>query len=132
MHVKDFDNWNTRKKELQDNRPPTFKEREIWWCSIGTNVGCETDGKGEEFRRPVLIIKKYNNSQALILPLSSKIKENFYSYTFELKGKRQNVLLSQPKVIDTRRLTKILGRTTPTQFNKILEAFYRTMPQIKK
>ena len=47
-------------------RKPLFKEGEIWWCSIGLNVGDEEYGKGPFFQRPVLIFKKFTkNSENL-------------------------------------------------------------------
>lgn len=44
---KDFDQWNSEKKGLEISGPESlqFHEREIWWCSIGINLGDEHDGK---------------------------------------------------------------------------------------
>ena len=51
---KDFDNWNTRKKDLHaKKRYPTFKEREVWWCYVGTNIGHEIDGPGVTVYSPL-------------------------------------------------------------------------------
>lgn len=46
---KDFDGWNIKKKEINSkfHKPPMFKERDIWWISVGINVGFEEDGKHE-------------------------------------------------------------------------------------
>lgn len=58
---KDFDVWNNKKKELNNAVFNSYVHaREIWWCSIGINVGDEEDGKNSMFERPVLIIKKFN------------------------------------------------------------------------
>ena len=44
---KDFDNWNIQKKRAQAIKErPMFKEREVWWCTLGVNIGDEQDGKG--------------------------------------------------------------------------------------
>jgi len=63
MHKKDFAGWNTLKQNL-DNRQnasvPTIEEREIWWCSIGINVGDEEDGHNALYNRPVLVVRKFN------------------------------------------------------------------------
>jgi len=37
-----------------------FREREIWWASLGANIGYEQDGKHENFERPVLVLKKFS------------------------------------------------------------------------
>ena len=69
---KDFDNWGVVKKRLNCIRNlRTFNEREIWWCSVGLNIGYEIYGKNELFNRPVLIIKKFSSSIFLGLPLTS-------------------------------------------------------------
>jgi mRNA interferase MazF len=52
--------WFIQKAELaaKEHHPPYFKNGEIWWCSIGENIGSEMYGKGEFYRRPVLVIRK--------------------------------------------------------------------------
>lgn len=46
-YQKDFDSWNQKKKIVnnKEHLSPLFKERDIWWLSIGINVGFEEDGK---------------------------------------------------------------------------------------
>ena len=57
--MKNFDQWNEVKKETDTNVAlPLFKEREIYNAKIGENIGFEQSGKGDEFVRPVLILKK--------------------------------------------------------------------------
>lgn len=55
---KDFEVWTKIKKEshLKENRI-LFKERDVWWCRLGVNIGDEEDGKGDSFLRPVLYKK---------------------------------------------------------------------------
>ena len=61
---KDFDKWNEKKKQIDAKGcGPFFHEREIWWSSLGFNVGFEQDGKGEKFGRPVLVFKQENYSE---------------------------------------------------------------------
>ena len=73
---KDFQKWHTKKTEIERSNDIRifFHEREVWWCTIGSNVGFEQDGKGEKFARPVLIFKKFNKEIFWALPLSTKIK----------------------------------------------------------
>ena len=68
MYHKDFDSWNTEKKQLEEFGPDVliFHEREIWWCSIGVNLGDEQDGKNELFERPVLVVRKFNRKLAWV------------------------------------------------------------------
>lgn len=37
---KDFDSWNDIKKNLDGKaKDMLFKEREVWWCNLGLNIG---------------------------------------------------------------------------------------------
>jgi hypothetical protein len=39
---KDFPGWHRHKEQLHaQHQTPTFQEREIWWCSVGVNIGHE-------------------------------------------------------------------------------------------
>ena len=55
-----FDQWNEVKKNLHQKEKEVefFKEKQIWWCSVGQNLGSESYGKGATFSRPVLVFKK--------------------------------------------------------------------------
>ena len=72
---KDFDKWNSIKKDL-DKRDKKFffKDGEIWWMSVGLYVAKESCGKGIIFKRPVLVLKKLSSDTFIGLPLSSKEK----------------------------------------------------------
>ncbi len=119
---KDFTNWNDLKQNLDKlHRVPTFKEGEIWWCSVGINIGHEIFGKNKLFNRPVLIVRKFNNHIFLGLPLSTKIKENRFYHAFDFKGKKQSAMLSQIRVLDSRRITHKLGEVSELQLNEIKE-----------
>lgn len=68
-----FDLWNEKKKYLDSSeRNLLFKEGEIWWCSMGINIGEEVYGKGKEFRRPAVILKKLSRNTCIILPTTSQ------------------------------------------------------------
>lgn len=60
--MKDFGGWIKLKEQINEggNRPPSYKERQIWWMSVGVNIGFEEDGKGTQYSRPVLIVKGFN------------------------------------------------------------------------
>lgn len=80
IYFKDFNGWIIKKKNLHEsgNIPPMFKERDVWWVSIGINVGYEEDGKHEKFLRPVLVLRKFNRKLFLGVPMSTKIKDSRY------------------------------------------------------
>ena len=73
---KDYQRWHEEKTAIEDSygQRVFFHEREVWWCSIGFNVGFEQDGRGEKFARPVLVFKKFNKEVFWAIPLSTKIK----------------------------------------------------------
>ncbi len=69
---KDFTQWHSEKTKVHQSESCVFfHEREIWWCRIGLNIGYEQDGKGDNFARPVIIFKKFNNEVCWIIPLST-------------------------------------------------------------
>ena len=45
---KNFDTWNIKKKHVNRGESRLYTEREIWWCSLGVNIGSEQDGSGGE------------------------------------------------------------------------------------
>ena len=47
--IEDFGQWHTHKVNIAHRGTqgvPTINEREVWWCSIGMNVGGEEYVKG--------------------------------------------------------------------------------------
>ncbi len=71
-----FLDWLKVKINLRSSKAkPLFKEGEVWWCSIGINIGVEIYGKGKKFTRPVLIFKKFNEGSFLGIPLTTQIRE---------------------------------------------------------
>ncbi len=110
-YIKDFINWiNTKVIVNSKKTVPPFREREIWWCNVGVNVGIEIDGKGDEYMRPVLILLKFNSNQFWGIPLTSKIKkENIFYFKFDCQGKQSYLCLSQLRVFDSKRLQNRFG-----------------------
>lgn len=103
---KDFWRWHSRKEYIHA-APGTafFHEREVWWCTIGTNIGFEQDG-GKRFERPVVIVKKYNLDAALIIPLTGRTKRGKYYFQIgKIEGRDATAILLQLRFIDRKRLT---------------------------
>lgn len=103
---KDFDSWNKKKKELHlaSHEPPFFKERDVWWTSIGINIGFEEDGKHAKFIRPVLVLRKFNRFLFFGVPLSTKLKDNPYYLPITIKGQTVSILISQARTFSSRRM----------------------------
>lgn len=126
---KDFDNWNELKKIINDkSENKLFKDREVWWCVLGQNVGYEQDGKGSKFSRPILILKKFSKKLVVGIPMSTKIKkENIFYYHFGFQEKEVSLILSQIRAIDVNRLEERLGTVSVQDFkiikNKIRDLY---------
>lgn len=129
MHEKQLNQWHKVKKQINRSKNlPTFNEREIWWCSIGQNVGYEIYGKGKQFWRPVLILNKHNHYTFFGLPLTSKRKTDpAHYYPFDLHEQKGSIILSQGRTLSGLRLTNIIVKVTPLQFEKIKEAYKSTI-----
>lgn len=120
--IKDFAEWHAIKAKIDDTQNlPSFQEREIWWCGIGVNIGHEEDGKGLYFRRPVLIIRKFNRHIFWGLPLTTQIKEKHYYHRIIFQDKEQCAMLSQLRLWEGKRLNTKMGKLDYDQFTGIRE-----------
>lgn len=122
--MKDFNLWHKRKNEINNsNKNVFYHEREVWWCSLGLNIGFEQDGKGEDFSRPVLIIKGFSKNVFLCVPLTTRNKEGKHYHSINLKdGVERKVILSQLRLVDSKRLKEKIQTLDEKQFIKIKNA----------
>jgi mRNA interferase MazF len=119
-HIKDFEGWNRLKQKLDVlHKPPFFNEREIWWCSLGVNVGFEVYGKGSIYTRPVLILKKLGKYSFLGVPLTSKRKDRPYHYPVSFAGVEGSALIGQIRMMDNKRLSEMMGTLGRKQFEAV-------------
>lgn len=118
---KNYDLWFPQKKQLNKRKkPPSFREREIWWCHIGINIGFEIFGKGKTVTRPILIIKKYSKYTFLAAPLSSREARFKNHIPIEFNGRQSIIRLDQLRTYDSRRLSgDILERVPNKKFKEI-------------
>ena len=121
---KDFDGWNEQKKEVNAREDILlYHERDIRWCRLGTNVGFEQDGTGAGRARPVLVLKAFNRRVCLVVPLTTAVKQNPYHISIGLIGGRPaSAIISQLRLIDTKRLTVKIARLDKATFDKIRKA----------
>lgn len=119
-----YNNWNLKKQDLQFGTSTDtlfFNEAEIWWCSLGINIGAESFGKGDNFYRPILIIKKLSNDLCVALPITSKRKVGTWFYNMNFQDKTQCVMLYQIRVIHKKRLYLKIGQIENTILSLVKE-----------
>ncbi len=129
---KDYHNWNTLKNildEIDINIP--FTEGEIWWISLGINIGIEIDGKGDSFERPCIIIRKINKEHAWIVPITQSgifkagihVSINHPSLSIDSKA-----IVTQFQTISNKRLMSKIGILQVKQFYEIVRAIKTILP----
>jgi len=104
---KDFDKWNTAKKEVDNlNANISFYPDQIWWCSAGLNIGHEIDGKHNTFERPFYIIKKCNKTMFIAIPCTSNYRKSNFSYVLKTPHLDFVLNFSQIKTLSSKRLLR--------------------------
>lgn len=100
--------WTKLKIRIEKNGDSYFyfHEREIWWASLGSNIGFEEDGKNDNYERPILVFKKFNKNMLWALPLTSQKKNGDYYHSFEFEDEKYTVILPQLRLISSRRLIR--------------------------
>ncbi len=118
---KDFDGWNEIKKKIDiGHENKLYTVREIWWCSLGLNIGSEQNGTGPVFDRPVLILKGCSKNTCLVVPLTTSVKIHKTRVPIGLVDKKfASALISQMKVVDTKRLIDKIGFLDKNVFNNV-------------
>ena len=118
--MKQFSKWSTIKQKIEFKNKVFFKQREMFYAHLGENIGFEQCGKGENFVRPVLVYKKFNNSVFLGIPLSTTLNRGQYYFEFNFKqDKRSIAVLSQIKLIDAKRLDRKIGKINQDDFKNL-------------
>jgi len=127
-YLKGFDAWNVRKKIIDQpettsdkDKVPQFSEREVWWCALGVNVGFEQDGKGEQFTRPVLILRKFGKAMFFGVPLTSQPRDDIFHFNIgEIEdGVVPRASLTQSRMLSANRLVSRIGRIGKTKLAEL-------------
>ena len=124
MDEKDFDSWNKEKKQVNKSElgyGVFYHSREVWWCAVGINVGVETDGKNQNFQRPILVVRKFNKDMFWGIPLTSNEKTGVFFYKVTHESGESWAALSQIKTFSTKRLLRKIGRISESEFVLIHE-----------
>lgn len=133
-YIKDFDNWNNSKKLIDENDRQVFGyPREVWWCSLGVNIGAEIDGKNENFERPVVVMRVYNKEMMFVLPTTGRARTDKFHMPIEIDAVDQKtgeiykktvyIKLTQARVISNKRLIRKVDVINENDFKKIQNVF---------
>jgi mRNA interferase MazF len=122
--LKNFTNWFKLKPELDEKlKSPLFQEREVWNCHWGCNVGFELDGKNKDFLRPVLVFKKLTQYSFWGIPLTKKLKNGSWYVKSNVKNIEGRFVISQIRIIDSRRLYNKIERVPDQEFLLVKRSF---------
>jgi len=95
-------------------------KKQVWWLSIGLNVGVEEDGKNNNFERPVLIVKVFNRQCFLGIPITSADKSNKkYYFPITYNQKKFFLILSQIRLFSVKRLSRKIYKIDSADFLQI-------------
>lgn len=121
---KDFDSWHSEKKKIHsDGENKLYKRRDIWWCSLGLNIGNEQDGTGDHIGRPVIVLRGFSRQVCLIVPLTTSTTSNEYRIKAGIvAGKKASAIISQIRLIDTKRFVNKIGVIDEATFETIRKA----------
>lgn len=125
MHIKRFLEWIGLKKKLHNkiSKAPYVNEGEIWWVSMGENVGFEISGKSHLFSRPVIVFRKLTHNFYLVVPVTSQVRSGSWYVPFK-QGRKVNVAcLHQVRTVDYRRFFSKLGELDDEDYRKIIYGF---------
>jgi mRNA-degrading endonuclease toxin of MazEF toxin-antitoxin module len=131
--IKDYQEWTPVKAQInnRDEKLPNrgYKVGQIWWCSIGENIGSEEDGKGMHFARPVLIVAGYSRHLFIGIPLSTTKNRGTHYYPFTANDGEESVaLLMQIRAFDTSRLRNRKTTISKEELAKIADEVKSLLP----
>ncbi|MCR4311174.1 MAG: type II toxin-antitoxin system PemK/MazF family toxin, partial [Candidatus Taylorbacteria bacterium] len=126
--LREFVTWTKLKAKLHLSNTDElyFKNREVWWASVGLNVGFEVKGKGDNFARPVVILKALSPHTCLIIPLTKSVKrKNLFPMgkITEDQDYESFALLEQVRLIDKKRLEEKIGTVGEEVFTNLRKSF---------
>ena len=90
---------------------------------MGVNVGYEQDGTGTEHGRPVVVLRGFSRQVCLVVPLSRSQKDNkYYVNAGTVDGKAASAIISQIRLVDTKRFVNRIGIMDIERFDAIRKA----------
>ncbi len=123
--MKRFLPWIGLKQRLHEaaQKPPLVSEGDIWWASIGENVGSEINGKSDLFSRPAVIYKKLAHGFYFVIPTTTQQRTGSWFVHFRQRNKAMVACLHQARAIDYRRLSSKLGTLDDEDLERVKAGF---------
>jgi mRNA interferase MazF len=117
---KDYKRWFVFKKRIdQEESSVVFQPRDVWWCSIGVNVGREQQSQTDDFSRPVIVVRRFTPDIFWGIPLTSKVKDEKFRYRFVFNGLESDALIFHMRSYDRKRLVRKIGVVSEGHFKAI-------------
>ncbi len=114
--------WMRLKFDINLSDKSVFpNKKEIWWASLGQNIGVEINGKHTRFERPVLVVHVFNSESILVVPITTKVKYGKYIHEFLTSfNEKRSANLSQIRTISTKRLVRKLEILNDVDYDQII------------
>lgn len=123
MHsMQEFDRWNKEKKRIEGSAGAraSVRARDVWYCSIGKNIGVEVQGTGYRFERPVLILAKFNRHMFWGIPLTTQQHQFNFFYNFsDPDGRNVAANIAQLRLFSSKRVIRKLYKLDRGNFKQI-------------
>lgn len=127
---KNYQKWSKIKSKIHNTTLPDsfhINPGEVWWCALGENIGIETDGKGQDYLRPVLVVKVFNKNHVWVSPLTTKTKKNRFTVEIKFFSQSSFVIISQLRTISTLRLTRFIYKIDHRDFLRVNESLMESL-----
>lgn len=119
-----FDQWCALKRKTHNfTDKHFFREGDVLFMRMGKNVGFEQDGKGYDFARPVLVVRKFNQDVFFGIALTTHQKKHplYVSIGF-IDGLENIAILSQCRLYDQRRAIRKIGHVPVAVLRAVRQA----------
>lgn len=122
-YKKDFDGWNDEKKKLDATPQAIFcHKREIWWCTLGVNIGFEQHSMSDDFSRPIVVIRCFTADMFWGVPLTTKVRDDVpFRVRIKVNDEQNDAMILQMRSYDRKRLRRKLGVVSKSDFKKITD-----------
>src|ERR1700690_4239243 len=122
---KRFLEWIGLKERLHMavHKAPLVSERDLWWASLGENIGSEINGNSSRFSRPVLVLRKLAHGFYLVAPTTTQPHVGSWYVHVQFADQKEYICLHQIRTIDHRRLYSKLGQIDTDSFILVKKGF---------